>query len=625
MTDAMLTEPRGPNDLVPPDTHEPLAYKPRRSHKRAPLQSAPVRLLFAEDRQRTVADTLQGIIFKGGILSLLTFTIYRFWMKTDQRRLIWRETRLDGDGFEYTGTPLELLIGSMIAIVILAVWFGIANLGLSFLHLAAWQNYDLTVLVFPIIVSPLVAFAIYRARRYKLLRTKWRGIRFGMDGSAIKYAVLWILWTLVQVVSLGFLTFHPPERALRHLTAHWMLPWITGITLTGLVVWGFHTVGGFSDGFFAALDAQAEETGEDALALKIQALIGLAVVPALLVYPFYSSRRLHSAYFESHLTWGTTFKPFAAYCGYWLLLIIPISIALGLVMIMTNSIANMIEGTSPGSITEGLQVGSYSSLGAQIAFYAGLYFFYGGMVLFSLWLAGLIHFRRLHTYICRGTVVHNLISVNQVKQRVRDDQAESEGFAEIGTGALGIFGRAGRLAQWDFETLRRVSGTSRETEMIEVAPFFDSDERLRLDDRGAVKALRSAHPHVDKRPPANRPAIMRALGWTGTAVGALAFIIFVAIPALAPQIAAMIPVERQISLGEQVETLISDVGLVGEACTTPEGSAALDKMTAKLTEGLELRIPVRVSVVNSPNALNLLTKSLVSSAMKSDMFKCNIH
>jgi len=171
---------------------------------------------------------------------------------------------------------------------------------------------------------------------------------------------------------------------------------------------------------------------------------------------------------------------------------------------------------------------------------------------------------------------------------------------EIGTGALGIFGRAGRLAQWDFETLRRVSGTSRETEMIEVAPFFDSDERLRLDDRGAVKALRSAHPHVDKRPPANRPAIMRALGWTGTAVGALAFIIFVAIPALAPQIAAMIPVERQISLGEQVETLISDVGLVGEACTTPEGSAALDKMTAKLTEGLELRIPVRVSVVNSP-------------------------
>ncbi len=460
MTDALLTEPRGPGDLVPPDT-----YQPRRSHKRPTLKSPPVRLLFAEDRQRPVSDTLQGIIFKGGVLSLLTLTIYRFWMKTEQRRLIWRETRLDGDGFEYTGTPLELLIGSMIAIVILAVWFGAANLGLSFLHLAAWQDYDLSVFLFPIILSPLVAFAVYRARRYKMLRTKWRGIRFGMDGSAVKYAGLWILWTLVQILSLGFLTphkrmamekvmtthmlygdarfqFQPPEGSLRHLTAHWMLPWLTGVALTGLIALGFHAGGGFSSEFFGSLDAQAEETGKNALALKLQALLGLAVIPALLVYPFYlryksreiatilSSRRLHSAYFESHLTWGTTFKPFAAYCGYWLLLIVPISIALGLVMFMAMSAALMIDGKDITSFNDQLQAGSFSNLGAQIAFYAGIYFFYGGMILFSLWLAGLIHFRRLHTYICRGTVVHNLISVNQVKQRTRDDQVESEGFAD---------------------------------------------------------------------------------------------------------------------------------------------------------------------------------------------------
>ena len=170
---------------------------------------------------------------------------------------------------------------------------------------------------------------------------------------------------------------------------------------------------------------------------------------------------------------------------------------------------------------------------------------------------------------------------------------------EIGKGALGIYGRAGLLAKWEYQTLRRVPGTSREAGMIEVTSSFRSDERLRLDDQGAVKALRTAHPRVDKRPPANRPAIMRAFGWTGAAVGALAFIVFVAIPALAPQIAAMIPVEKQVSLGEQVESLISDVGLVGETCTTPEGSAALEKMTTQLTKGLDLRIPVRVSVVNS--------------------------
>lgn len=457
MSDVLLTEPRGLGELVPPDTYQ--------SRHTLDAEDGPARLLFAEERQRSVADALQGIIFKGGTLSLLTLTIYRFWMKTDQRRLIWRETRLDGDGFEYTGTPLELLIGSMIAIVILAVWFGVANLGLSFLQLAAWQNYDLSVFLFPIILSPLVAFAIYRARRYKLLRTKWRGIRFGMDGSAIKYAGKWIVWTIIQILSLGFLTphkrlamerqmtnhmlygdarfdFQPPDRALRHLTAHWMLPWLTGVVLIGLIVLGFQSSGGFSSDFFGSLDAQAERAGKDPLALKLQALLGVAIIPAFLVYPFYlryksreiatilSSRRLHSAYFESHLTWGATFKPFAAYCGYWLLLIIPVMIGLGLVVFMAISAALMIDGKSISQFTQGLQAGSFSSVGAQIAFYAGLYFFYGGMILFSLWLAGLVHFRRLHTYICRGTVVHNLAAVDQVNQRMRDDQAESEGFAD---------------------------------------------------------------------------------------------------------------------------------------------------------------------------------------------------
>ena len=170
---------------------------------------------------------------------------------------------------------------------------------------------------------------------------------------------------------------------------------------------------------------------------------------------------------------------------------------------------------------------------------------------------------------------------------------------EIGTGALGIFNRAGLLARWDYETLRRVPGTPRDPGSIEVTPTFHSDERLRLDGRGAAKALRGVHRKVDKRPPANRRAIVRALGWTGAAIAAMGFIVFVAIPALAPQIAAMVSQEREIAMGEKVEKLITKVGLIGEVCENPEGRAALDKMTAKLTEKMDLRIPVRVDVVQA--------------------------
>ncbi len=170
---------------------------------------------------------------------------------------------------------------------------------------------------------------------------------------------------------------------------------------------------------------------------------------------------------------------------------------------------------------------------------------------------------------------------------------------EIGTGALGIYGRAGQMAVWDYETLRRVPGTSREPGMIEVTEAFGTDARLRLEERGAVRALRAAHPKVDKRRPANRSAVARALGWTGAAIGAMAFIVLVAIPALAPQIAAMIPQEREVALGGQVEDLIESVGLIGPTCTGAAGRAALDKMTAKLTDGLDLRIPVRADVVQA--------------------------
>ena len=46
-------------------------------------------------------------------------------------------------------------------------------------------------------------FAIYRARRYRVTRTVWRGVRFSMRGSGLNYAWRVGLWTLLVVVTLG--------------------------------------------------------------------------------------------------------------------------------------------------------------------------------------------------------------------------------------------------------------------------------------------------------------------------------------------------------------------------------------------------------------------------------------
>lgn len=47
-------------------------------------------------------------------------------------------------------------------------------------------------------------FAIYRARRYRLTRTVWRGVRFWMSGSGWIYALKASLWGLLVVITLGF-------------------------------------------------------------------------------------------------------------------------------------------------------------------------------------------------------------------------------------------------------------------------------------------------------------------------------------------------------------------------------------------------------------------------------------
>ena len=56
---------------------------------------------------------------RGALLLMVTLGIYRFWLMTDVRRFLWSNTEIAGEALEYTGTPLELLIGFLVAVAIL--------------------------------------------------------------------------------------------------------------------------------------------------------------------------------------------------------------------------------------------------------------------------------------------------------------------------------------------------------------------------------------------------------------------------------------------------------------------------------------------------------------------------
>ncbi|MFV2093811.1 MAG: DUF898 family protein, partial [Hyphomicrobiales bacterium] len=138
------------------------------------------------------------LVLKVAVVTVLTLGIYRFWMKTRLRRWYWSAIRPGGVPLEYAGTALEKLLGFLVAVVFLAFYIGIVNLVLMFLSFTLLQSNLAAYVISFIAVLPILFFARYRARRYILARTRWRGVRFGLDPGGWGYAWRALLhWTLV--------------------------------------------------------------------------------------------------------------------------------------------------------------------------------------------------------------------------------------------------------------------------------------------------------------------------------------------------------------------------------------------------------------------------------------------
>ena len=130
------------------------------------------------------------LLIRGGVLLMFTLGIYRFWLTTDIRRFLWSNTELAGDGFEYTGTARELLIGFLMALAILVPLYTVFFI----IALGGGALGEMSGLLSFVLLTLLGHYAVYRARRYRLTRTIFRGVRFHQTGSAWRYAVCALFW-----------------------------------------------------------------------------------------------------------------------------------------------------------------------------------------------------------------------------------------------------------------------------------------------------------------------------------------------------------------------------------------------------------------------------------------------
>ena len=161
-----------------------------------PPPAPPLPVSFYGDR-----GEFRRLVMRGTGLEVLTVGFYRFWLATDIRRHLWWNIDIAGDGPEYTGRAKELLLGFLFALAILVpIYLAYFLVGLEVERAKAFAGVPLFLFFYV-----FGQFAIYRARRYRLTRTVWWGVRFWMSGSGWSYAARSSLWAIGVILTLGLL------------------------------------------------------------------------------------------------------------------------------------------------------------------------------------------------------------------------------------------------------------------------------------------------------------------------------------------------------------------------------------------------------------------------------------
>ena len=140
------------------------------------------------------------------ILIVLTLTVYRFWAKTNVRRHVWSCVHINGEPLEYTGRGVELFLGALLVTAVL----GVPAIAV-FVAAVVWLGPEHPALIgiqylFLLIVAIFWGMAVYRARRYRLSRTLWRGIRSTLAGSSMSYSMMNFGALILRMMTLGWST-----------------------------------------------------------------------------------------------------------------------------------------------------------------------------------------------------------------------------------------------------------------------------------------------------------------------------------------------------------------------------------------------------------------------------------
>ena len=171
-------------------------------------------------RQDGRAGAIWRLALVNLLLSICTLGFWRFWGKTRVRRYLWQHTSFLDEPLEYTGTGWELCRSFLIAVLLVVLPLVLLDhFADSLLLRRDGRGWFLKGAVAAVGLL-LVGVGLYSAWRYRLTRTRWRGIRGGQSGSALLYGLLWGGWTVLAILTLGLATPWRNMALMRYRLGH---------------------------------------------------------------------------------------------------------------------------------------------------------------------------------------------------------------------------------------------------------------------------------------------------------------------------------------------------------------------------------------------------------------------
>lgn len=174
----------------------------------------------------------------------------------------------------------------------------------------------------------------------------------------------------------------------------------------------------------------------------------------------------------------------------------------------------------------------------------------------------------------------------------------------LGADALEIAEGDAVVARWPYDTLRRLQAPDG---VLRIQSLGSPElARLESSDAGFEAELHGRCPRLDEVRHYNPRTVGRIVGWSLAAAASLVATVVFLVPVAADLLAPLVPVSAERRLGDAVDNQLRGM-FSAKSCTSPDGVAALAKLSDKLVSQAQPHLPVQITVLASkvPNAVAL--------------------